>query len=290
MPTWEGGHIIPAVMKSLLFGPGGVLPSAAGCSTMDGVARVAELHLGCMEVEFVQGVKMSDETAKGVGVLAATKGVALSAHGPYAINLNSHDREKVEASKQRILKTARVAGQFGARSIIFHPAFLSDDHPVVVMKRVKDALSDVRAVLRAENNRVWLRPEVTGKTSQFGTLDELVEISAEIDGVMPCIDFAHWHARSGKFNSYDEFVSMLKQVQKGLGRTGLDEIHMHVSGIAYSKYGEVKHLELRKSDFNYKDLMKALKDNQVKGLVICESPREVMESDLRLLQETYDSL
>jgi len=257
---------------------------------MDGVARVAELHMGCMEVEFVQGVKMSDNTAKGVGALAAEKGIALSAHGPYAINLNSHDPEKVEASKQRILKTARVAGQLGARSIVFHPAFLSGDPPAAVIKRVRDAVSEVRDILRAENNQVWLRPEVTGKTSQFGTLEELIEISAEIEGVMPCIDFAHWHARGGKFNSYDEFVSMLRQVEKGLGRKGLDEIHMHVSGIAYSRHGEVKHLELRKSDFNYIDLMKALKDNKVSGLVVCESPREAMESDIRLLQETYNSL
>lgn len=284
------GHIIPAVIRSLLFGPGGVLPSASGHSTMDGVNRVAELHLGCMEVEFVQGVKMSDETAKMVGALAAAKGVALSAHGPYAINLNSRDRDKVNASKERILKTARVAARLGARSIVFHPAFLSGDPPALAMKRVRDAISDVRAVLQAEENKVWLRPEVTGKVSQFGTLEELVEISAEIDGVMPCIDFAHWHARSGKYNSYREFVSMLNLVEKGLGRKGLEDIHIHVSGIAYSRYGEIKHLELRKSDFNFKDLMKALKDKQVKGLVICESPREVMESDIRLLQETYDSL
>lgn len=272
-------------METLLFGPAGVPNSSVDRSTAAGIERVAELELGCMELEFVQGVKMGEATALSVGKLAKEKGIALSAHGPYFINLNAKEPEKIVASKQRILQTARIAHLCGARSIVFHAAFYLGDSPAEVYNTVKRHLKDVVSELRTENNRVWIRPEVTGKGSQFGTLDEVIRLSAEIEGVAPCIDFAHWHARNGKFNSYSEFMTILQKVEWELGRQALDDIHIHVSGIAYGKQGESKHLNFKESDFNYLDFVKALIDYKVKGLVIAESPN--LEEDALLLQKTY---
>jgi deoxyribonuclease-4 len=65
-------------------------------------------------------------------------------------------------------------------------------------------------------------------------------------------------------------------------------MHIHVSGIAYGGKGEIKHLNLKESDFQYTELLKALKDYDVKGIVICESPN--LEEDALLLQATYDTL
>jgi deoxyribonuclease-4 len=127
-----------------------------------------------------------------------------------------------------------------------------------------------------------------GKPSEFGTLEEILNLSVELDRVAPCIDFAHWHARSGGSNSYPEFASVLQQVQQRLGRAALDNMHLHVSGIAYGAKGEIKHLNLKESDLQYIGLLQALKDYQVKGIVICESPN--LEEDALLLQATYNSL
>ena len=65
-------------------------------------------------------------------------------------------------------------------------------------------------------------------------------------------------------------------------------MHIHVSGIAYGKKGEIKHLNLEESDFHYAELLKALKDYDARGLVICESPN--LEADALLLQATYNTL
>jgi len=127
-----------------------------------------------------------------------------------------------------------------------------------------------------------------GKPSQFGTLEEILNLSVELEGVAPCIDFTHWHARTGKFNSYHEFVSILLQVKQRLGTAALDDMHIHVSGIAYGKSGEIKHLNLKESDFQYVELLKALRDYNTEGIVICESPN--LEEDALLLQATYNSL
>ena len=275
-------------MERLLFGTAGSPLSSRSPSTEAGIERVGELGLGCMEVQFVQGVKMGERSARGVGGVASREGVMLSAHGPYFINLNAREPEKVMASKERIIQTARVSSLFGAISIVFHAAFYLEDPPDEVYLKVKRNLEEVMRGLREEGNRVWVRPEVTGKATQFGTLEEVLSLSSEVEGIAPCIDFAHLHARTGRFNSYEEFVSILEEVKRVLGRGALENMHIHVSGIEYTRAGERKHLPLRESNFQYIELLRALKDYGVKGLLICESPNK--EEDSLLLKETFDSL
>jgi deoxyribonuclease-4 len=242
-----------------------------------------------MEVEFVQGVKMSPEVAASVGEVAARKKVVLTAHGPYAINLNAAERQKVHMSKERILQTARTAALFGATSITFHAAFYMKSTPEETYAVVKKHLQEVVDTLRKEGNKVMISPEVTGKPSQFGTLEEILQLSSEIEGVGPCLDFSHWHARTGKANSYPEFLAILDQVEKKLGRQALDNVHIHVSGIAYGNKGEIKHLMLPNSDFRYAELLKALKERRARGVVICESVPN-LEQDALLLQQAYTRL
>ena len=65
-------------------------------------------------------------------------------------------------------------------------------------------------------------------------------------------------------------------------------LHLHVSGIEYGPKGERKHLILEESEYNYRELLQALKDYDCKGFVICESPNQ--EDDALLLKHTYESL
>lgn len=273
-------------MAGLIFGTGGVPHSSKTNSTIDGIRRVAELGLGCMELEFVQGVRMGEAGASLVAEIAAREGVKLSAHAPYFINLSAHEPEKIRASQGRILQTARIASICRAESIVLHTAFYLGDPPEETYSNVKKHLAEVVHQLKQETNRVWIRLEVMGKPSQFGTIEEICNLSIELEGIAPCIDFAHWHARTGAFNSYPEFASILQEVEERLGRVALDNMHIHASGIAYGKKGETKHLNLKESDFQYAELLQALKDYDAKGMVICESPN--LEEDALLLQETYN--
>lgn len=275
-------------MDKLFFGTGGTPHSSRTKSTIDGIKRIAELGLGCMEIEFVQGVKMGEAGARLVRETAVREGVKLSAHGPYFINLNAREPEKIISSQERILQTARIAAICGAESIVFHAAYYLGDPPEKTYSSVKKYLAEVMNQLRRENNPVVVRVEVMGKPTEFGTIDEVLRLSSELEGVGIGMDFAHWHARSGGFNSYPEFVSILEEIRRRLGEAALANMHIHVSGIAYGQKGEVKHLNLPESDFNYVELLRALKDSGVRGLVICESPN--LETDALLLQETYHKL
>jgi len=276
------------MIDKLLFGTGGSPHSSKSESTTDGIERIAELGLGCMEVEFVYGANMNQAMAHKVGDIARTLDVKLSAHGPYYINLNAHEEEKITASRKRLMQTVRIASVIGAQGVVFHPAFYLKDSPHEVYARVKKEIEDILSAMRDEGIHVTLRPETTGKASQFGSLEEVLNLSAEIDGVAPCIDFAHLHARESKSNSYKEFKSILNQVYDKLGSDALNNMHIHLSGIKYSAKGELSHLDLKESDMNYLELFKAWKEFDIKGLVICESPS--LESDALIMQEAYNSL
>jgi len=272
----------------LIFGTGGTPHSATTPSTVSGIKRIKELNLGCMEMEFVQGVRMGAESARAVAEVAARLDVKLSAHAPYFINLNAHEPAKVKASQERLLQTARIPALCGAGSVTFHTAFYLGDSPEESYRVVKKHLGEVMEQLNKEGNRVRIRPEIMGKPSQFGTLDEVFKLCTELENIAPCIDFAHWHARTGKYNSFPEFASILELLKAYLGKAALDDMHIHISGIAYGTKGELKHLNLKDSDFRYTEFLQALKNYDAKGIVVCESPN--LEADALLLQETYHAL
>ena len=276
-------------MKELLFGPAGVPLSAPSRSTLDGVPQVRKLGLGCMELEFVRGVRMAPAMAKQVKALAEKHNIVLTAHGPYYINLNSMDSAITDASVKRILDTARITHLCGGYSITFHAAYYMGLDKEKVYEIVKSHLKNITRTLKAEGIHLWVRPETTGKGSQFGVVDELIRLSQEVEQVLPCVDFAHLHARSnGKVNTYAEFCSILEKLEKGIGRQALDNMHIHMSGIEYSDKGERNHLVLKDSDIRHGELLKALKEFRCKGCLINESPN--LEEDASLMKREYEKL
>ena len=271
-----------------MFGTAGVPLSSTDRSSEGGVHRIRELNLNALELEFVQGVRMGEEKARKVGAVAKELNIELSCHAPYYINLNSREPEKISASRDRIIHTSRISQILGVRSVIFHPAFNHDDTSAVVLNRVVRELSIVREALAAEGNEVILRPETTGKGSQFGNLSETIQISREVPGVLPCIDFSHLHARTnGRYNTYDEFCAILDETSNALGDRWVKNVHFHISGIEYGLKGEKRHLVLKESDLRYEELMKACHAFGVEGLAICESPN--LEEDALLLQQTFQA-
>ena len=246
-----------------------------------------EMDLDGIEVEFVQGVRMSENSRKLVK--NASDKLTFTAHGPYYINLNAREQEKIDASITRIVDTATVANEFGGYSITYHAAFYMGNDKDIVFKRVVEQTSKIIEVLEKDNNKIWIRPETTGKGTQWGTVEEIVNLSKEFKQVLPCVDFSHVHARSGGgFNTYEDFCNILDKIGTELGDIALSNFHAHLAGIAYSDKGEKNHLPLQDSDMNYQDLLRAMKKFDVKGVVVCESPN--IEDDCMLIKEYYKSL
>lgn len=249
-----------------------------------------EMNLDGLEVEFVHGVRMSDETRQFLRKISQEQGYVLTSHGPFYINLNSQEDDKVDASVQRIIETAQAAHDFGGFSITYHAAFYMGGDKETVYNQVKTQTQKIMGVLEEKGiNDVWIRPETTGKSTQWGDYEEIIRLSKDFEKVLPCVDFSHIHARTaGEYNTYDEFCKILDRIGSELGEIAIENFHAHLAGIEYTAKGEKKHLVLNESDMNYQDLLKAMKSFGVNGALVCESPN--IETDTKILKDYYESL
>jgi len=271
--------------RGLLFGTAGVPLSSSDDSSLAAIERIKALGLDCLEIEFVKGVKMGLDTARKVRDRAAALGVRLSVHAPYFINLNSEDPGKRLSSQERLLNTARAGAACGAVSVVFHAAFYGKDSAEKTYEAVKAEIKTLVSIVRTERLPITLRVETMGKRSQFGSLDEVLALCRDVDGLQPCLDFSHLYAREGKVNSYPDFERVLSKVARKLGPRALRNVHIHIAGIHYGDKGEIKHLNLDEADFRYDEWLQVLRDLGVEGMVICESPN--LEEDALMLKKLY---
>lgn len=275
-------------MDKLRFGTAGKPISTKG-DTVQGIKDVRKLNLDSLELEFVHSINIKPEKTNEVKKAAKDSDVILTCHAPYFINLNSDDKKKFHASISYIANSAKITSLCGGWSVCFHAGYYQGQSPEKVYENIKEGVKKIVNQVKEFDKNIWIRPEISGKKSQFGDLNETIKLSKEVEQVMPCIDFSHFFARdTGKHNTLVEFKNILETIEKDLGKEALLNMHIHVAGIEYGDKGEKNHLLLEESKFNYKDLMRALKEFKVKGVLICESPN--IEVDALLMQEYYSKL
>ncbi len=241
---------------SIKIGPAGT----SGLGYTEGLDKCKELSLEAMEVEFTYGVKMTNSQAKEIGRLAKKNKISLSVHAPYYINLASSERKKVVASKKRILDSCERGHHLGAKYIVFHAAFYQKLSKEECYGVVKKEIIDINTSIKRNKWDVVLAPETTGKMSQFGDVDEILQLHKDT-GCSLCIDFAHLEARYNKKADYDTLFSKLKAFR---------HIHSHFSGIEYGEKGERKHLITPAN--NIKELLKSILKHKKDVTIINESP------------------
>jgi deoxyribonuclease-4 len=254
------------------IGPAG----SGGLGNLKGIRKVARMKLDCMEVEFTYGVRMSMDAAREVGALAKAKGISLSVHAPYYINLASDEKEKIVASKRRILDSCERAAAFGARSVVFHAGFYQKKTAEQTYALIKKAVLEIQKKISKNKWEVQLCPEVTGKPSQFGSVEELLKLKKETRcGI--CVDFAHLYARQQGDIDYSQILKKLPR-----------KFHAHFSGIEYGPKGERKHLKTTKKFFE--PLAQALLKTKRDITLICESPQPYRDAAMmKRVLNTFDA-
>ncbi len=256
--------------------------------TIGTIGYLADQDLFAFEIGWVRSVRVSEKTCAEIKSTAEAANVQLSVHAPYYINLNADDDEWPK-SRKRLMDAARAGFLAGATDIVFHPGSYFERPAKEVLEVAIPRLAGCVTELRDEDNTVRLRPETMGKGAMLGSLSDTLEMSKAIDGVEPCLDFAHLHARAGdgSMNSYDEWMDAFKAYQKAIGKAALSRLHCHLSGIEYSEKGERNHLFLAESDFDLGALIHALSDSGCKGRIVCESPED-MDKDAHVIKSAWE--
>jgi deoxyribonuclease IV len=244
------------------------------------------IGLNTLELGWVQSVRVTEATCALIKQCGSDECITLSVHAPYFINLNALDDEWPK-SRKRLMDAAHYGNLAGATDIIFHPGSYFGSDPAEVLKLAIPRLKGCVDELRKAGNPVTLRPETMGKSAMLGSFEDTLEMSKAIKGVLPCMDFAHLHARpgDGTMNTVKEWTKVLEAYQAALGKAALKTLHIHLSGIEYGPKGERNHLPIDESDLKLKLLFKVLKEFGCGGRILCESP--IMEVDALNMKKSW---
>ena len=262
------------------FGPAGVPPAfRAMKATLADVPRLLrEEGLDAFEYQAVRwGAKpqMKKEDAEKLGFKAKENDVLLSIHGSYFINFCG-DKEIIEASKQRLIACTTAAEWMNAYVVVFHPGFYGKKTRKEVFRSCLEALKEVVEAMNALRIRnVKIGPETMGKSSQFGSLDEILGLCEDTEQIQPVIDWAHLHARDrGRFKTVDDFRKVVEEVEKRLGTEAAKGMHCHFTKIEFTDKGEKRHHIMDETDYgpDFAMLAKVIAEFKLRPVIISESP------------------
>jgi len=275
----------------IYIGPAGVPTVSEDRSTIGGIGCTSKLGLNAFEVEFVRRVGMGNEMAKQAGEVAKKLNVRLSVHCPYFVNLCSQEREKLEASKKRVLDSVERAHHMGADIAVFHPGFYGKLTPKQAHDAVKQACEDMLGRMRAKGIRgVRLGLETMGKQATFGSLEEVVGICREVKGCAPVIDWAHLNCRSaGGLERREDYARVFEELKP----LKLEHLHTHVTCAEFTQVGSGKgnekhHLTLDAKKPDFGPLAEESLRRKVEITLISESP--TLEQDALVLKGMFEKL
>lgn len=246
---------------TIKFGPAGLGPVKEAEKNLE---EYHKLGFRACEIAFTYGAYIkNEEDAKRIGEKAKELGIELSIHGPYWINLNSDDPEKIAKSKERLMECLKVGTWLGAKNVVFHPAFYGKMDREEAYENVKKNMIELEEMRKEKKYTTLLAPETMGKVNVFGSVEEISQLVRD-SGCSFCIDFAHILARDKKVD-YEKVKNLFPGKQW----------HVHFSGIIYGEKGEKKHKTTEQKE--WKELFENLpSDKEIR--IINESPTMVKDS------------
>jgi len=254
----------------VIFGPSGLGGIKEAVSNLE---KYSKLGIKACEIAFTYGVYIKNDSDIKVIKEASEKfGIKLSIHAQYWVNLNSAEKEKVEASKKRILDCLRVGERLGCYAVVVHPGYYGKMTKEESFENIKKVVLELMEEIRKNKWKVKLCLETMGKVNVFGSVDDIKNLVKET-GCGFCLDFAHLKARSNGKMSYKQMVKEFSEFK---------EWHCHFSGIVYGDKGEKHHILTPKKEIE--ELLKELEavKNKCNIVIINESPEPLKDSVLSL--------
>jgi len=276
-------------LREIKFGPAGnpeIFYEQGGKSSLQMPEWVKNFGIDTYEYQCGRGVKISKDSAVELGENAKKHGITLSVHAPYFTNISSTEPEKIENTLRYILQTAEAAHYMGADRIVVHmgsPKGMTRREALDISKRTM-----YKALSMLEDNgfsSVTMCPETMGKMNQMGTLEEVLELCAMDERLVPTIDFGHLNSRmQGALTEASDFEKIILATQKKLGDYRAKNFHAHFSKIEYTTGGEKKHVTFDQSEWgpDFEPLAEVLVKYECTPEIICESAGTQAEDALKM--------
>lgn len=274
------------------FGPAGNAQSFAEAgfkATVDAPRWLHEMGLNAYEYQCGRGVNIGEETARKIAAQAALHDIAMSLHAPYYINLSNRDEERVQKNIGYVLASCQAATWLGADRIVVHTGGVGKQSRTKAFENTKENVRDILNAVEQAGYTTTICLETMGKQSVIGSAEEIFELVALDDRLLPCIDFGHLNARTcGKCSTEEEFAQVLDLMENTIGTERARIFHSHFSHIEYGPKGEVRHLTFADEQYgpDFSPLAKLIAQRGWTPRFICESAGTQAE-DAKQMMEMY---
>lgn len=274
------------------FGPAGNAQSFAEAgfkATVDAPRWLHEMGLNAYEYQCGRGVNIGEEAARKIAAQAALHDIAMSLHAPYYINLSNRDEERVQKNIGYVLASCQAATWLGADRIVVHTGGVGKQSRTKAFENTKENVRDILNAVEQAGYTTTICLETMGKQSVIGSAEEIFELVALDDRLLPCIDFGHLNARTcGKCSTEEEFAQVLDLMENTIGTERARIFHSHFSHIEYGPKGEVRHLTFADEQYgpDFAPLAKLIAQRGWTPRFICESAGTQAE-DAKQMMDMY---
>ncbi|MDL2246473.1 TIM barrel protein [Methanobrevibacter sp. OttesenSCG-928-K11] len=277
------------MLPKVIFGPAGKPIDFKG-PAYESSKYLKDHGLFAFEYQSTRGLRIGEKSAKILKEQSEKENILVSVHGPYYLSLSPKEEDKINRNIESLVKLAKIGEWLGAYRLVFHPGYYTNRKREDVLKIAKNTIDKLLEKCEEENIKDFtFAPETTGKRSQLGNIDEIIEICQSFDHFEPTIDFAHIHARGrGILNKKEDYNCIFSKLEDNLD---IDRLHCHFTTIEYTNNGERKHHTLEEeSEYGpyIKNLLENLIENDWKATIICETP--LIDQDAIRMKEIYESL
>lgn len=219
-------------------------------------------------VTLTSGIARSYVELRQLKSMADEIDVELSIHTPYYMDLVG-EGELSFRSMDSIRWGGLMAQELGASVVVTHMGLYGDVTPKTAQKHITEKLKTLTKWYRKQGIGVPLGLELSGRQEIFGALPEVIKVCKDVDGVIPVINFAHYHAReSGILKEPKDFDKVMDDVWDYTD----GKFYAHFSGVEHEGGNEKRFTSIKKGDLRFEPLAEALVERNQPVTVISGSP------------------
>lgn len=218
-----------------------------------------------------------------LGRMAKRLDISMSLHTPNYMDLGSNNELTdicIDNIRHAGLVVDALGGDLVVTSLGLYNGNLSEED-------IEVNIYDNVAMVMEEWHEKGLKPklgvEVTGQQEVFGSLDQVLDICEQIDGLVPVINFPHLHSRTmGSLMEPDDFAYVIEQVTPYCdGR-----LYADFAGVEHRDGNELRLTPIKKGDLRFETLAECLADVRPEATIISSSP--LLEHDAMYMRVIYE--
>lgn len=229
------------------------------------------------------GVTASFGDLAPIGRMAKRLDVGVSIHTPYYMDIGSNN-ELTDSCLNSIRYAGHILNEMDGDVVVTHlglyNGLVSDDG---IDENIFNNMAALMDWWSDNKIRPKLGIEITGWQEVFGSLDQVLGLCDEIDGLVPVINFPHYHSRTnGSLLDASDFKTLLEQVEPYCG----GKMHGLFAGVEHTDGNERRLTPIKKGDLKFEPLAEALADLKPEMTIISSSP--LLEHDamyMRVINE-----